>query len=206
MSEQNNQSGKQHTPIAHTTDQLPQLGVVIGSIRSPRKADSVKEWVLNHIESHQYPAEFTVLDLKDFDLPSLDHFSQHSDEAAPEDLLRWRDAVTACEGFLFITPEYNRAAPGHFKNAYDLLDVQWRRKPVGFVSYGGVGGARAVDQWRTSMAPFGMYTIGQQVLLYNRFDFDSDILQVTERHEKSLGKLIEELHQLTVATRPLRQS
>ncbi|NIH72421.1 MULTISPECIES: NADPH-dependent FMN reductase [Auritidibacter] len=189
-----------------TADQLPRLGVVIGSIRTPRKADSVADWVRNHLEAHDYPAEFTVLDLKDFELPPLEHFNQHSDQHAPADLVRWRDAVDGCEGFLFITPEYNRAAPGYFKNAYDLLDVQWKHKPVGFISYGGVGGARAVDQWRVSMAPYGMYTIGQQILLYNRYDFDSDTLQVNDRHEKSLGKLLEELHRLTVATRPLRQN
>ncbi len=42
-----------------------------------------------------------------------------------------------------VSPEY-----GVLKNAIDYLYAEWNNKAVGFVSYGGVGGARAVEQLR----------------------------------------------------------
>jgi NAD(P)H-dependent FMN reductase len=34
------------------------------------------------------------------------------------------------------------------KNALDYAYNEWNRKPIGFVGYGGVGGARAIEQLR----------------------------------------------------------
>lgn len=34
------------------------------------------------------------------------------------------------------------------KNAFDSALTEWQNKPIGFVGYGGVGGARAVEQLR----------------------------------------------------------
>jgi NAD(P)H-dependent FMN reductase len=43
--------------------------------------------------------------------------------------------------------------PASLKQAIDLPRKQWQRKPVGFVSYGGVaGGLRAVEQLRQVFA------------------------------------------------------
>ena len=46
-----------------------------------------------------------------------------------------------------VTAEYNYGYPAALKNAIDYLHHEWRYKPVGFVSYGGVAaGTRAVQQ------------------------------------------------------------
>ena len=42
--------------------------------------------------------------------------------------------------------EYNRSPTAVLKNSLDHAYSEWNRKPVAFVSYGGVGGARAVGQ------------------------------------------------------------
>lgn len=176
------------------------IGIVIGSIREPRRADSVSEWVISGARDAGYPdVEFAVLDLKDFDLPPMRRYNQHSEDDAPDDLGRWRDEVNSCHGFLFITPEYNRAAPGYFKNAFDLLDVHWKDKPIGFVSYGGVGGARAVDAWRTSIAAYNMHSIGRQITLFSATDFESTTLIPHEHRDESLQKLLADLVGLTQA-------
>ncbi len=47
-----------------------------------------------------------------------------------------------------IAPEYNRGYTAVLKNAIDWVYKEWNRKPVGFLSYGSVGGARAVEQLR----------------------------------------------------------
>jgi Predicted flavoprotein len=38
--------------------------------------------------------------------------------------------------------------PGALKNAFDQAYVEWAHKPIGFLGYGGVGAARAVEHAR----------------------------------------------------------
>ncbi|TIV10417.1 MAG: NAD(P)H-dependent oxidoreductase, partial [Mesorhizobium sp.] len=52
------------------------------------------------------------------------------------------------DGFIFTAAEYNHAPTGVLKNAIDYAANEWNKKPAGFVGYGSVGGARAVEQLR----------------------------------------------------------
>ncbi|MBI3966262.1 MAG: NAD(P)H-dependent oxidoreductase [Chloroflexi bacterium] len=61
---------------------------------------------------------------------------------------RWGRVVDAADGYVIVTPEYNHGYPAALKNALDHTFVEWHRKPVAFVGYGGVGGARAIEQLR----------------------------------------------------------
>jgi NAD(P)H-dependent FMN reductase len=49
---------------------------------------------------------------------------------------------------VIVTPEYNHGYSAVLKNAIDHTWVEWRRKPVTFVGWGNVGGARAIEQLR----------------------------------------------------------
>jgi hypothetical protein len=49
-------------------------------------------------------------------------------------------------------PEYNHSTSGVLKNAIDFLYAEWNNKAAGFVSYGGVGGTRAVEPPRLIMS------------------------------------------------------
>jgi hypothetical protein len=50
---------------------------------------------------------------------------------------------------VIVTPEYNHSTSGALKNAIDFLYAEWNNKAVGFVSYGSVGGTRAVLRRQT---------------------------------------------------------
>ena len=55
--------------------------------------------------------------------------------------------MDAADAVVMVTAEYNYGYPAALKNAIDYLHHEWRYKPVGFVSYGGVAaGTRAVQQ------------------------------------------------------------
>jgi len=47
-----------------------------------------------------------------------------------------------------VTAEYNHGYPALLKNALDHAFPEFNRKPVAFVGYGNVGGARAIEQLR----------------------------------------------------------
>jgi NAD(P)H-dependent FMN reductase len=77
------------------------------------------------------------------------------------------------DAYIFVTAEYNHGIPGALKNAIDFLFMEWNNKVAGFVSYGGVGGVRAVEQLRLVIAELKVATVRTQVQLslYTDFEF-----------------------------------
>jgi NAD(P)H-dependent FMN reductase len=61
---------------------------------------------------------------------------------------RWAKKIGELDGFIFVTAEYNHGVPAVLKNALDYAFKEFNRKPAAYVGYGGVGGARAVEQLR----------------------------------------------------------
>ena len=62
-------------------------------------------------------------------------------------------SIDRADAFVVVTPEYNHSYPASLKQAIDVLNAPWRRKPVAFVSYGGLsGGLRAVEHLRQVFA------------------------------------------------------
>jgi NAD(P)H-dependent FMN reductase len=61
---------------------------------------------------------------------------------------RWSEKVKQADAFIIIAPEYNHGYTAVLKNAIDHLYPEWNHKPVGFLSYGTVGGARVIEQLR----------------------------------------------------------
>src|SRR5258706_11085797 len=52
------------------------------------------------------------------------------------------------DGFIATAAEYNHGPTAVLKNAFDSASLEWNQKPISYVGYGGVGGARAVEQLR----------------------------------------------------------
>jgi NAD(P)H-dependent FMN reductase len=69
------------------------------------------------------------------------------------------------DAYIFVTAEYNHGIPRALKNAIDFLFMEWNNKVAGFVSYGGVGGVRAVEQLRLVIAELKVATVRTQVQL-----------------------------------------
>ena len=114
------------------------------------------------------------MDIKDFDLPLLDEpvppiMGQYS---KPHTKI-WAAKIDSFDAYVFVTPEYNHGIPGALKNAIDFLFAEWNNKAAGFVSYGGVSGARAVEQLRLVLAEVQMATVRNQVLLSMFTDFEN---------------------------------
>lgn len=71
------------------------------------------------------------------------------------------------DAFVVVTPEYNHSFPAALKNLIDWHHGQWRAKPTGFVSYGGLsGGIRAAEQLRLVFAELHSVTMRDSVSLH----------------------------------------
>ena len=49
------------------------------------------------------------------------------------------------DGFIATVAEYSSGPTAALKNALDSAPNEWARKPIAFMGYGGLGGARAID-------------------------------------------------------------
>jgi NAD(P)H-dependent FMN reductase len=76
---------------------------------------------------------------------------------------RWQKKMAEFDAYVFITAEYNRGPTGVLKNALDYAYTEWNNKPVSFVGYGGVGGARAIEQLRLNAVELQMAPIRNAV-------------------------------------------
>ncbi len=127
------------------------LSIILGSTRPNRTSEKVLPWLQAELARHP---DFTskVLDLRDYDLPFYDQPTSPSsvkDGAYPNEVAReLAKKIKDSDAFLVIAPEYNHGYSAVLKNAFDTVYTEWNNKPIAFVSYGSVGGARSVEQLR----------------------------------------------------------
>ncbi len=127
------------------------LSIILGSTRPNRTSEKVLPWLQAELERHP---DFTpeILDLRDYSLPFYDQPTSPSsvkDGAYPNEVAReLAKKIKNSDAFLVIAPEYNHGYPAVLKNAFDTVYAEWNNKPIAFVSYGSVGGARSVEQLR----------------------------------------------------------
>lgn len=136
----------------------PKIGIVIGSTREGRFADKPANWIYE-IAKARGDIDVELIDLRDFPLPFFEEAASPAWAPSKNDVAqKWQKKVASLDGFVFTAAEYNRAPTAVLKNAFDYAYNEWNKKAVGFVGYGGVGGARAVEHLRliaieTQMAP-----------------------------------------------------
>jgi NAD(P)H-dependent FMN reductase len=170
------------------------IAVIIGSTRPGRNGEAVAKWVYE-IAQKRTDAGFELVDIKAFNLPLLDEpmppiMGQYSKPHTKT----WAAKIGSFDGYVFVAPEYNHGIPGGLKNAIDFLFREWNDKAAGFVSYGGAGGARGVEQLRLVLAEVQVATVRNQVLLSMFNDFENfSIFKPTPHHEKSINAMLDQV-------------
>lgn len=188
----------------------PKIAVIVGSTRPGRNAAAVAEWILN-IASARGDVVFERLDLQDHPLPFLDE-SMSAKASALMDLdyggshtAAWAEVIAGYDGFVFVTPEYNRAIPAVLKNALDYLFAEWGNKAAAIVAYGAQGGARASAQLRQSLGELHVATVATEVNLMLYSDFENfKTFRPAPVHEPIATLMLDQLVAWAGALQPLR--
>jgi len=170
------------------------VGIIVGSTRPGRKAEAVARWVYE-IAKQRSDSQFEIVDLHEYHLPFLDDpVPPSAGRPHPSHAQAWADKVASLDAFVFVTPEYNHSTSGALKNAIDYLYGEWNNKSAGFVSYGSVGGVRAVEHLRLIMAEVQVATVRAQVWFSILADFENyTVFKPTEGKEKSLTTMLDQL-------------
>jgi NAD(P)H-dependent FMN reductase len=149
------------------------IAIIVGTTRPGRKADTVARWVFD-IAARRGDASFEIVDIADFNLPLLDEALPPSmGQYSQPHTKAWAEKIAVFDAFVFVTPEYNHSMSGALKNAIDFLFREWNDKAAGFVSYGSVGGARAVEQLRLVMGEIKVADVRAQCALSLFTDFEN---------------------------------
>ena len=182
------------------------IGIVLGSTRPGRNGEAVAKWVYE-IASERKDAEFELVDLAEYNLPHLDEALPPSvGQYAHDHTKAWASKIAKFDGYLFVTPEYNHSTSGVLKNAIDFLYAEWNNKAAGFVSYGSVGGTRAVEHLRLIMAELQVATVRAQIALSLVTDFENfSTFRPSERQVRALQATLDQLISWTRALRSVRE-
>ena len=130
------------------TTARPTIGIIVGSTRQGRFADRPANWIAE-LARQRTDLTAELVDLRDYPLPMFDEpMSPAWKPSAHPVAQRWSARLGALDGLIVVTPEYNHGYSGVLKNALDHAYAEFARKPIGFVGYGGVGAARAIEQLR----------------------------------------------------------
>jgi chromate reductase len=141
---------------------MEKIGILVGSLRKASYSRMIAENVADMLAANAFDVTWPQMG----DLPL---YNQDLDEdAVPKEWTIFREQVRACDGFLFVTPEYNRSVPAVIKNALDVASrpygqSAWDGRPGGIISVapGKMGAFGANHHLRQSMVFLNVYMMEQ---------------------------------------------
>ena len=168
------------------------IGILVGSLR--------KESFNRKIANTLIALAPKSLDISIVDISQLPFFNQDEEATPPKAWLTFRESIQALQGFILITPEYNRSVPAVLKNALDVGSRPygqnlWQHKPCAVISasVGALGGFGANHHLRQSLVFLNAPCMQQPEAYLSFVDklFDDKGQLTKEETELFLGKFME---------------
>lgn len=184
------------------------IGVIIGTSRPGRNGEKVTEWFKSITDTYR-GVEFDYIDLAEVDLPFYDEPvppSMTNRQYQNKHTQDWSARIDALDGFVIVTPEYNRGPAAVLKNALDFLNPEWNNKPVAFVGYGANGAVRAIEQLRSNAIELQMNPIREHVALpiFNFFQEDGSIA-IPDSYNNTAVAMLDQLKWWATTLKSARQ-
>lgn len=163
---------------------MAHIQIIVGSTRPGRVGKKIADW---YVDGLRLPAGSTVevVDLAEVNLPLLDEampamYGQYQNEHTK----KWAATIAKADGFVFITPEYNHAPSPALLNAISYLSAEWKYKPVAFVGYGSMGGARAIQVLVGAASELNMIAVRDRVSVLEPWASVSEAGEITQEFVK----------------------
>jgi NAD(P)H-dependent FMN reductase len=185
----------------------PKLMIVIASTRPGRIGLPVGEWFAARAREHG-GFDLDLADLAEIGLPFMDE-PKHPrlQEYTHQHTKDWSARVAAADAFVFVHPEYNYGLNAPLKNALDYLNQEWKYKPLGLVSYGGVSaGTRAAQMIKQVVTTLGMFPLFEAVSIPFVAEFVGEGGEIVPNQvmEKAADGMLDELLRVSAAFEQLR--
>lgn len=183
------------------------IGIITGSTRDARVNLQVAEWVKS-IADQRTDAEYELVDIKDYQLPKYNEPipAIMTQDYQTEEAKAWSSKINELDGFVFVTPEYNKGITSSLKDAIDYLYAEWNHKAAGIVSYGSTLGISAANELRLTLSVTKVATVGIQVGLSLFTDFqDMTKFNPAPFHQETVHKLLDDVVAWSTALKTVRQ-
>lgn len=110
---------------------MKKIGIITGSLRRESFSRKVAEMVANTATES--------LSFEMIDIGKLEIYNQDLDDNPPDEWRKFKVSIQKFDGFIFVTPEYNRSIPAILKNAIDIGsrpygENSWNGKPGAVIS------------------------------------------------------------------------
>lgn len=185
------------------------IAIIVGTTREGRLTPRLARWV-EQAAHRRTDADFTVLDLKDYDIPLLEQAPWLKDRTLTAGTERWLDELRAADGVIIVTAEYNHTIPAVLKNAFDHTHGEMMRKPVAIVSHGVNSGVRANEHLRQMLnSNMGAFSISATVTYFGKIEdgLDEDGRPTGEHalNDAKLEKLLDDIIWYTDAIKTAKE-
>lgn len=129
------------------------IPVILGTARQGRASEAVANLMVREIAARPGVAT-ELIDIRTVPTPVDD-----AGEAIKNE--RFASLMSAADGLVIVTPEYNHGCPGLLKHVLDSCLKEYIHKAVGIVgvSAGGFGGTRVIENLLPVMRELGLVTI-----------------------------------------------
>jgi len=184
------------------------LKIITSTTRPERKGIIVADWITG-VAKETHKCNVELLDLAAINLPLMDEpnhprFKQYQHEHTKH----WSTTIDAADAFIIVLGEYNFGFPAPIKNALDYLFNEWKYKPVGLVSYGGISaGLRSMQMLKQVITALNMMPIVEAVNIpfFTKFINEQNKFVPDEIVAKSAELMLSELGRWSDALKVLRQ-
>lgn len=194
---------------------MTKIAIIIGSVRKgERVSQPIAKWAERSLEGK---AETEIVDLRDYQLSIFDEAMppRYNPSRQPDaETQKWLDKIDEFDGYVVVTPEYNRSTSAALKNAIDHTGYQMDDKPVALVGHGSAGGAQAIATLRITFPGIGVPTLPTAVFLDNSIaekindsgELDSELAEQPYGPKSQLDAQLDSLIQYADALKSMRAS
>ena len=184
---------------------MSKIAVIVGSVRRDRQGIKVAKWIEKKLLSRNHIVLF--IDPLELKLPLLDRMYKEMTDPS-EELKDLRNKIKNAEGYLAVTPEYNRSTSAAMKNTLDYFLEEYFFKPSAIVSYspGVLGGVNAAQQLRLVFAELGAPSIPSAFTIskvMNTFSENGEL--VDETYDKRVIRFLSEFEWYLEALKKQRE-
>lgn len=135
------------------------ISIISSSVRVGRQSHRVALYFKSYLEGNKL-ASVEILDLKKYNFPLFDERLRFQ-ESPTAGMLDFADRIKSSDGVIIVSPEYNGGYPASLKNAIDLLNEEWRHKPIAIstVSDGNFGGTQVITSLQFTLWKIKAWTV-----------------------------------------------
>ena len=181
--------------------------ILYGSARRDRQGIKAARFVLGQLEARDH--QVTLIDSEQQQLPMLDRmYKEYEPDDAPAAMRAISQTLSAADGFVVVSAEYNHSIPAALKNLLDHFQSEYFYKPSAIVTYsaGPFGGVRSLINLRAILAELGTPSIPSAFPVSNvQTAFDDAGKAVDPAYERRAIRFIDEYEWYARALRNERE-